>query len=36
MLKDYFDPALRKVIAVTKKNRSVKVQVGYELMDVPA
>ena len=36
ILKDYFDPALRKVVAVTKKNRSVRVQFGYEQMDVPA
>jgi hypothetical protein len=36
ILKDYFDPALRKVVAVTKKNRSVRVQFGYEQIDVPA
>jgi hypothetical protein len=36
LLKDYFDPKLRKVVPVYKKNRSVKVQFGCEVMDVPA
>jgi hypothetical protein len=36
LLKDYFDPKLRKVVAVAKKNRSVRVQFGYEQVDVPA
>jgi hypothetical protein len=36
LLKDYFDPKLRKVIAVPKKNRSVRVQFGCEQIDVPA
>jgi len=35
LLKDYFDPNLRKVVAVAKKNRSVRVQFGYEQIDVP-
>jgi hypothetical protein len=36
LLKDYFDAKLRKVVPVCKKNRSVKVQVGCEVIDVPA
>jgi hypothetical protein len=36
LLKDYFDPKLRKVVTVAKKNRSVRVQLGFEQIDVPA
>jgi hypothetical protein len=35
MLKDYFDPMLRKIIDVRKKNRVVTVQVGFASTDVP-
>jgi hypothetical protein len=36
LLKDYFDPQLRKVVPVPRKNRLVRVQFGYEQSDVPA
>ena len=36
LLRDYFDPNLRKVVSVPRKNRSVRVQIGYEQLDVPA
>jgi len=36
LLKDYFDPALRNVVPVPRKNRLVRVQYGYEQSDVPA
>lgn len=36
VLKDYFDPALRKIVPVPKKNRMVKLTFGVEQMDVPA
>lgn len=35
MLKDYFDPMLRKIIDVRKKNRVVTVQFGFSTGDVP-
>jgi hypothetical protein len=36
LLKDYFDPQLRKVVPVPRKNRLVRVQYGCEQSDVPA
>jgi hypothetical protein len=36
MLKDYFDPELRKIIAVPCKLREIKVTFGVEQIDVPA
>ena len=36
LLKDYFDPQLRKVVPVPRKNRLVRVQFGCEQSDVPA
>jgi hypothetical protein len=36
LLKDYFDPQLRKVVPVPRKNRLVRVQYGFEQSDVPA
>jgi hypothetical protein len=36
LLKDYFDPQLRKVVAVPRKNRLLRVQYGVEQADVPA
>jgi len=36
LLKDYFDAKLRKVVQVPRKNRLVRVQFGYEQVDVPA
>lgn len=36
MLRDYFDPALRKIVSVYKKNRVVRVQFGIEQTDIPA
>jgi hypothetical protein len=35
MLKDYFDPKLRKLVPVLRKSRQVKVEFGVDLMDVP-
>ena len=35
MLKDYFDPDLRKVIPVPRKRRMVKVSFGVETTDIP-
>jgi hypothetical protein len=35
LLKDYFDPLLRKVVSVTRKNRLVKVSFGIEQVDIP-
>jgi hypothetical protein len=36
LLKDYFDPLLRKVVPVPRKNRLVRVQFGCEQSEVPA
>jgi len=36
MLRDYFDPALRKIVQVYRKNRVVRVQFGIEQTDSPA
>jgi hypothetical protein len=36
MLKDYFNPTLRKVINVPTKVREIKVQYGVEALDAPA
>ncbi len=36
LLKDYFDPALRKLVQVTRKNRLVRVTFGVEQSDIPA
>jgi hypothetical protein len=36
MLKDYFDTALRVVVPVYRKNRTVRVQFVFEQMDMPA
>jgi hypothetical protein len=36
LLKDYFDPILRKIIDVRKQLRQVKVSFGVETIDVPA
>jgi len=35
MLRDYFDPALRKVFPVYRKNRVVRLQFGVEQSDIP-
>lgn len=35
MLKDYFDPQLRKLVPVWRKSRQVKVEFGIDMMDVP-
>lgn len=35
MLRDYFDPALRKIVPVYRKNRAVRVQFGVEQTDIP-
>jgi len=35
MLKDYFDPQLRKLVPVWRKARQVKVQFGIDMLDVP-
>jgi len=35
MLRDYFDPALRKIVPVCRKNRAVRVQFGVEQTDIP-
>jgi hypothetical protein len=34
LLKDYFDPKLRKLVAVPKQNRPVKISFGVETIDV--
>jgi len=36
MLRDYFDPALRKIVPVYRKNRVVRIQYGIEQTDIPA
>jgi hypothetical protein len=36
LLKDYFDPKLRKIVPVQRKNRLVRVQIAVEQVDVPA
>ncbi len=36
LLKDYFDPALRKLVGVTRKDRLVRVTFGIEQSDIPA
>jgi len=36
VLKDYFDPQLRKIASVARKVRQVKVSFGVEVLDVPA
>ena len=36
LLKDYFDPNLRKIVLVQRKNRLVRVQIAVEQSDVPA
>jgi hypothetical protein len=36
MLKDYFDPRLRKLVPVVRKHRLVQVQVGWQEGKVPA
>ena len=35
MLRDYFDPALRKIVPVCRKNRAVRIQFGVEQTDIP-
>jgi len=36
LLKDYFDPRLRKIVPVVRKHRLVQVQVGWQEGKVPA
>ncbi len=36
MLRDYFDPGLRKIVPVYRKNRVVRIQFGFEQSDIPA
>ena len=36
LLKDYFDPALRMIVPVARKNRMVKVSFSIETVDIPA
>jgi hypothetical protein len=36
LLRDYFDPKLRKIVPVPRKNRLVRVQVTVEQVDLPA
>ena len=36
VLKDYFDPALRKIIPVVRKHLMARVSFGYEQGDIPA
>lgn len=36
LLKDYFDPRLRKIVSVVRKHRLVQVQVGWQEGKVPA
>lgn len=35
MLRDYFDPALRKIVPVCRKSRAVRIQFGVEQTDIP-
>jgi len=35
MLKDYFDPELRKLVPVFRKSRQVRIDFGFDMMDVP-
>ena len=35
MLKDYFDPELRKLVPVFRKGRQVRIDFGFDVMDVP-
>jgi len=35
LLKDYFDPKLRKIVRVAPKARQVRVTFGIEQIDVP-
>ncbi len=35
MLKDYFDPQLRKLVPVWRKFRQIKIEFGVDLLDVP-
>ena len=36
MLRDYFDPALRKIVPVYRKKRVVRIQFGVEQTDIPS
>lgn len=36
VLRDYFDPSLRKLLRVPRQNRLVRVQFGIDVSDVPA
>ena len=36
LLKDYFDPHLRMIVPVVRKNRMVKVSFSVETVDIPA
>jgi hypothetical protein len=36
VLKDYFDPKLRQIIAVARKQRTVQITFGIDVSDVPA
>jgi hypothetical protein len=36
MLRDYFDPALRKIVSVARKQRALRRSFGVEPMDIPA
>lgn len=36
MLRDYFDPSLQKIVQVYRKQRSVRLQFGFEQTDIPA
>jgi hypothetical protein len=35
MLKDYFDPQLRKLVPVWRKSRQIKIEFGVDMVDVP-
>lgn len=35
MLRDYFDPILRKVLPVERRARQVRVSFGVEQLDMP-
>ena len=35
LLKDYFDPVLRKILLVPRKQRQIKISFGVETVDVP-
>lgn len=35
LLKDYFDPLLRKVVRIPRRARRVKITVGVEMLDIP-